>query len=1001
MPDIMPFGSDTSKAEPNLGQQIFLGLTVESFNCNSSWSPEGGQCNITLVQDPQKNQTLENVIVGSPQYFEIIDLDNTPIFRFYGILKKISRSVDTSSKKYQVVLQSPTIIADACSLILSGFAGYGGAIEGHGGNISSCLNFGSNNMNHNPDNIFNIQNVFGFYENDSFGGVNNAGFGESAVTEEGIRVEYLAYALDQLINGGYGTPKLGGNIIYGADAYSNTNAYYYNFDILGFFNSIKDRLPNDYRISPGTSNLMEVIDGICNLINHVYFLDLLKPSDKGSSYFSGEHVATPPTSQTHANTVYGGQIIVITQDRNVFSGTKFPLSSYVIGKEISDKVGGNGQDQDLPLDIGLTGSAHPDGSPVSIPPMGGLFPVEPITMNKLQDMRNSDLGVALNEGAVGAKYITGGFQSRINYVKSIPHNNRGLDTLPPIDLTSTCTDSPVNIDNTQDVYMYWGEINTSARLLGNNVWAKNPPVLTPLMTLNVNPINSPNPDGYLNWRDFIFIDVFDIVGDLTIAPCLRNGVYVASLWELYYASMGIERWLWYMNVYKYTKIGVMETYFQSPSRSPYRPMTGYLAAAVSNGANHQSGFANTIASNTASESCTRDMSQFSQALVKKLKDTYDAHYGKTYAVKMPSYSLKANPDYTPDEVESYYTYSWNTSTDGFLDPLLYEEYSTPQGNFLNNGRISTYVNFETNILNTERFIHNGKVYNTTTDAIKHRDFRAYQMDQMYSQYSPYDSVQNIVSIPATVEPNYRVLPYTYFQLYNAEIFSTTDIRPNVDIEVAGPLFTFISQLVLPQIADSTKGAVFSIVNLSSAVGDYFYSQGPTCSTGDSNSDDLRSNFATSLTSVSFQNPDRPISPAHPVGFGIPQQSNRYVYGPWITNTTLNYGLKFEYEQKSDLVPENYLNFATLNTIGQLYANSVENFDYIYTEEGSITLAGLPKVTNLGKSLIEGGPLISDIAVNISPNEITTQYNMKTFAPKFGKMGNYVANKITKIISRLK
>ena len=109
MPEIQPFGTNPEQAYPlSVDKHIFLGLTVVDFNCNSNWSSEGAQCNINLIQDV--DQYLENVVVGSPQYFEIISSDNVPIFRFYGILMDISRSTDSSSKKYKVTLQSPSVL---------------------------------------------------------------------------------------------------------------------------------------------------------------------------------------------------------------------------------------------------------------------------------------------------------------------------------------------------------------------------------------------------------------------------------------------------------------------------------------------------------------------------------------------------------------------------------------------------------------------------------------------------------------------------------------------------------------------------------------------------------------------------------------------------------------------------------------------------------------------------------------------------------------------------
>jgi hypothetical protein len=155
---------------------------------------------------------------------------------------------------------------------------------------------------------------------------------------------------------------------------------------------------------------------------------------------------------------------------------------------------------------------------------------------------------------------------------------------------------------------------------------------------------------------------------------------------------------------------------------------------------------------------------------------------------------------------------------------------------------------------------------------------------------------------------------------------------------------------------------------------------------------------------------------YPKGFGIPQLSNRYVYGPWTTQINLPYGGKVQYESIDSLVPESYIlpanvtfgsvssdissGYEGLNTVGQLIANTVEGFDFLFTEEGNLTEAGYPSITYIGQALIQGGPLVSDISISVDAGSITTQYNMSTYAPKFGRANKYVVDKLSKIAKRL-
>jgi hypothetical protein len=1020
MPLIEPFGSDTSTQTIEIGQQTFLGLTVVDINCNSSWDSQGAQCSIKLIQDHTKDQYLENVLVGTPQYFEIVDSQNNPVFRFYGILKSLSRNT-SSEKSYTAVLQSPTLLLDACSLITDNFAGYGGAIEAYGGNVPSCLDFGSNNYNTDPTKIFNIQNLFGVYENDVYG-AQNAGFGGASLTDEGMRIDYFSYALEQLVEGVAGiTPQLGGNILYGTSAYSNGKAYAYNFDIAGFIDQIKNYIPVDYRIQ--ATNLMDFVSDICDRINHVFYIDLLKPVGSGNAAFATGHVATKTPNLVYPNTIYGGQIVVVTQNRNIISSRKFPLSRYIISKEASDKLGWSGNNDDLPLDIGMQGSYHPDGPPAG--GQGGEYPVEPITVDDVERIASSNLSVSLNEGAIAAKYVVGGYQSRINYIKSAPQNGSVNSVSPgPVPGISggTCeTSSPGDADPTADVYIYWGEINTKARAINspNEPFLKNAPVLTPVIA-PVAPDKLQIGISPLGRRDIIFIDMIEFFGRMTINGFMYDGIYAASLNELIASAQGYESWLNFMTTNKPIKLQSFQNHFIDALQTSYRIYannsvgqgTSYLKKAVQNAANHYITLYNTSGSNTGPKiSCTNynladafsvGAEVYAKAIVNKLAEIYKRHYGITYAVKAPAFAIKLNPEFKPAELTTLFDYSWRPSQDGFLDPSIMENYFAPQGVFLQGGRLKAYVNYEAYTENTARFVHDGKLleFESPNDSA-YAGLEEFSTNELYFRPVAYESVKSIVSIPLNVEEDYLVIPNEYFSiLYPRDLSYEYD--PRLDPEtVTGNKFNYLSSLSLSQ---ATAGGIpFFLVSTQKpvryqTVRSTINSQQKSCQSDD-NLEQVESSYDTSLASQRQEKPQEVFYPLHPIGFGIPQQSTRYVYGPWVTQTTLQYATKIEVEQNTDLVPENYLGYQNMATVGQLLANSVENFDYLYTEEGSVNIPGLPKVTHLGQSLVENGPLVSDISISLTANGLETNYSMRTFAPKFGRIGKYYADKITRLFRK--
>lgn len=160
----------------------------------------------------------------------------------------------------------------------------------------------------------------------------------------------------------------------------------------------------------------------------------------------------------------------------------------------------------------------------------------------------------------------------------------------------------------------------------------------------------------------------------------------------------------------------------------------------------------------------------------------------------------------------------------------------------------------------------------------------------------------------------------------------------------------------------------------------------------------------------------------PKTIGIPQRSNRYVYGPWISDYTIKWAGKVEYEQNDNLRPENYLlpvfggfptipsygptigstisGFQGMNLAGQAYANAIDNFDLFAAEQGTITIPGAPLVMNIADALL-GGPLVTDISVNIKPDGLETTYNFRTYAPRAGRTNRDFIKRLEKVSNTIK
>lgn len=1075
MAEVQPFGDNFGVADPDLGQQFFLGLTVVDFSCNSGWG-EDSQCTINLIQDPELEQYLDPVVVGSPQYFEIVDLSNNPIFRFYGLLQSIERSVNSNDKQYTVTLSTPLDLLQACSVITDVFPGYGGAIEAVHPNIAACLDFASYNSNTSPANVFNVLNAYGVYENDSYG-LSGAGFGKSAVNDEGMRVDFYSYAVNELVNGNtLLTPQLGSNIIYGADAYTNSNAYAYNFDINGFLSQIATYIPDDFRVTQSTGGtLYDFVNALCDITNHVFLIDLLKPTDAGSQYFAGEqHVTQYTPLQTHANTVYGGQIRIITQNRNVLSTTKFPLSKTIIAREASDKLGGDGQtSDDLPLDIGVTGSTHPDGPPVASSPFGGQFPVEEISgTQNYETYENTKLTLELNDGTL-AKYVIGGYQSRVNYI-----SRTSIIQPSPEFGGSTCTaPTPVTVDQTSNILCYWGDIKQKF----SNGTARNVPVITPYLDGN----------SALQHLDIIAIDVSDEFGEVTMGAdsgenytngAIYDGVYLCSVMELRAAMVSYESWQMYTDIMKSGKMRAIIDYYQAPYTSRFNPvfhsngnLTDYGRALL--GGSLSSIYAYNTAANKKIKSnsieceqgldgfirlgITRNIQMALQMLWKKIKDIGDNHYGQSFVVKMPAYAVKVDNDL--DAPLNSLIKSWDLSDNAYLDPVNYGSFGAPQSDlFVSGGRLAPYANFDSGFTSYTfsdtgfTLLQNNSVplwLGTQSEVTKsYFDFKNYKQEEVVV-HKP-DGITETVSVKlAQFNKDYLLIPSQYFDVggYHPNNCSDWFLEVN-NINTINPLPGRKSLINLSNgaiqgvnylrniagIADNNLGTLnssllpFALVKIkpvfltganntqdtSPSISQIIAMIGAGCDPNNPSNNNTQSSDSKKNAGASKQKQlgFYPMA-IMPKAFGIPQQSNRYVYGPWTTDITPIYGGKIEYIQDDSLVPENYIlpssltiggsstsivsGYAGMNTAGTLIANTVENFNYLFTESASVTIPGLPKVEFLGKSLVDNGPLVTDLQISIGPEGTNTAYGMSGWQPKFGRTNKYILDRLKKIASRTK
>lgn len=159
------------------------------------------------------------------------------------------------------------------------------------------------------------------------------------------------------------------------------------------------------------------------------------------------------------------------------------------------------------------------------------------------------------------------------------------------------------------------------------------------------------------------------------------------------------------------------------------------------------------------------------------------------------------------------------------------------------------------------------------------------------------------------------------------------------------------------------------------------------------------------TKIGYQNmfgseniADFGIAPAMlpPALVSVPQQSTRYVWGPWWAFSgwdslkTLNADQgrkgKISIDVNTDLKPETFGSIKDMNIIAAQISQAELSVIHA-SETGYVELSESPK-WNIADKIFGVGPYITTIAINISSEEIKTTYNFTTWTKKRGELAMY-------------
>ena len=880
---IQPFGTSadagTVDGENSNSLNVIkaFGCSVVSFNVSADWGSQAGSLDLTLIEDESDGDRLSIPVIGEPFIFEVTQNDSdgntSVIFEYVGIVDSFSRSSSTSTKTYSATISSPLKILNATKVILNGYTGLGGSLEGDA-TFSSFANIDFASRNADIEvmsddvsdyashwfNVSNLINVFGILENDDpnyrvpreyggFAGSTSYGdFGFSSQTPDGIPLINLMWALHIGINH---MPKLtteerqqthGGNLLFGRHNYDINGSfegipYFYDFDALGFYNQIKDRLGPQYRFPGDVTSLNDIISQLCNEANFEYliYIDINKTSGIGDLTLREDDPNWDSVSNCSWKGLdenkftdggkYGGTIRVKTIDKNSFFNSRRPFSNIaynLLGLEVpdlqqsefTDNAGihpgkrpgqpgyGLADNDDTymePLDSAGLDSESNGFTEVGTQSLadGGNFPTTTGLFDnaKMSDLKVTSSNLSLSSSdTVTMKVVMGGYQSRIVSVpRSLIRHYWG-----DIQLIGAATDPRTTNDTATDQY---GLNQTSLRKV---------PVVTQLLDPR-------------DIEDFIFVDMQSVFGNTTISGVLQNGIYAASLYEIRCAMKDLETWKSFFTKLKLDKFrNLKDFYFPDCEKGNTKGKrraareevnaaggAGYKGVAGKKGAKSPHGKASTnieilkagrkitgefldtlkengLAGSSEVENCfqaeNRIKVQLLPKLHEKIKAIGDTHYGKSWYVPVPY--LKTKMDLDGENLVGDFVRSWNIEGSAYVEPSLYYVGEVPQTNqFISDGKVSHFVNYDTDFVysNTGTFFDDTYVseLESPIDGMTTQvyNFSEYSFDQIAS--TKYGTRTITHAAPENVDEEYGFLPYAYDSYYNRAIIPFTDFTSGI------------------------------------------------------------------------------------------------------------------------------------------------------------------------------------------------------------------------------
>jgi len=137
--------------------------------------------------------------------------------------------------------------------------------------------------------------------------------------------------------------------------------------------------------------------------------------------------------------------------------------------------------------------------------------------------------------------------------------------------------------------------------------------------------------------------------------------------------------------------------------------------------------------------------------------------------------------------------------------------------------------------------------------------------------------------------------------------------------------------------------------------------------------------------LDFAMPESRVAPEY---IGIPQESTKYVWGPWYSfNKDSGQKGKVNIVDNKQMNPETYGSIGLMNEAAKIMINA-ELASVAFHETGYVELAEIPQY-NLADRFFGSGPYVTQLSISISANGGSkTTYNFQNWTKRYGQLAKY-------------